>query len=433
MEIKELYDLYKECGGISTDSRKIGKNSMFIALKGDNFDGNDFAVAALEKGAKYVLVSKPSIIEEASKIGRSSSVIVVGDTLKVMQDLACYHRKCFDIPVVAVTGTNGKTTTKELIGAVLAKKYNVAITPGNLNNHIGVPLTLFGIDSRTEMAVVEMGASAPGEIDTLAKVARPTCGLITSVGKAHLQGFGSFEGVKKAKGELYNFLRQTGGVAFYNVDNEILEDMIRARAGMKIVQYGRSLSDFPVQPVTVDEPFLRMGELKTHLVGNYNADNVLAAICVGRFFGVADKKIFEAVSQYVPSNNRSQMVKTENNMLIVDAYNANPTSMAASLDNFAATDFPDKVLILGDMLELGDYSAQAHEEILQKAAAISQEIYLVGKSEFRNALQKTGIKAMHFETSAQLADYFAEHPLKGKSILIKGSNGTRLTTVIEKL
>jgi UDP-N-acetylmuramoyl-tripeptide--D-alanyl-D-alanine ligase len=435
-----LYALYKRSTGITTDSRNIKEGMMFFALKGEKFDGNDFAEAALKAGARYAVVDR-FLLEGTAYRGRKC--IVVENSLAMLQQLAAYHRKQFDIPVVGITGTNGKTTTKELVAAVLSKKYNLVATQANYNNHIGVPLTLFRIDERTDMAVVEMGASAPGEIADLTKVVQPTCGLITTVGKAHLQGFGSFEGVKKAKGELYDILRQRGGVVFYNADNEHLCEMVSHRPGLRTRKYGVREQGVKLLPVTAESPFLKLElehegkpvTISTHLVGDYNADNVMAALAIGTFFEVPFKKMVAAIEAYTPSNSRSQLVKTKQNTLVIDAYNANPSSMRAALDNFARTEFPAKVLMLGDMLELGPDSAKEHLDILQQATAISGEIYLVG-GEFGGVVsQLAGSQAeIHaFPNIDELKAYVTEHPLQDRTILIKGSNGNHMQKVVDAL
>lgn len=440
ISVEDLYALYKKCTGITTDSRKIEEGSMFFALKGEKFDGNDFAEDALKAGAKYAVVDR-FLLEGTSYRGRKC--IVVENTLDMLQKLASYHRMQFDIPVVGITGTNGKTTTKELVAAVLARKFNLVATEANYNNYIGVPLTLFRLNEKTEMAVVEMGASAPGEIACLTQVSQPTCGLITCVGKAHLLGFGSFEGVKKTKGELYDFLRQKGGMVFYNADNEHLSEMVAHRPGLCARKYGVKYQHVTVLQATAEEPFLRMEleyrgnptKIATHLVGDYNADNVMAALCVGEYFDVPYADAIKAIESYVPSNSRSQMVRTERNTLIIDAYNANPSSMRAALDNFAGTGFTGKTLMLGDMLELGENSAAEHQAILERALEVADTIYLVG-DEFSAAAKSVKPESKHvysFPDIAALREYVTEHPVDGATILIKGSNGKHMKEVVPAL
>ena len=434
IEIEELYKLYRKCSGVTTDSRAIEEGSMFFALKGEKFDGNDYAMKALEAGAKFAIVDRPTL--DGANIKGRRYCIVVENVLNTLQKLAAYHREQFEIPVIGITGTNGKTTTKELINAVLSEKYRTVATKGNFNNHIGVPLTLLGIKDKTEIAIVEMGASAPGEINSLVKIAKPTCGIVTNVGKAHLLGFGSFEVIKKTKGELYDFLRQKGGTAFYNADNKVLQEMVSSRNGLVTRKFGVELQGASVLPVSAGNPFLRIKlangvTVSTKLVGSYNADNVMAALCVAEHFGVNDKKAIEAIENYQPSNDRSQMVKTASNCLIVDTYNANPTSMNAALDNFMSTSFEGKMLILGDMLELGDASLSEHVEVLEKAQICASEIIVVG-DEFSKAA-RGGLNVQCFPDVDALREYISANPVKGRTILIKGSHGMHLERLTEVL
>ncbi|MBQ9476153.1 MAG: UDP-N-acetylmuramoyl-tripeptide--D-alanyl-D-alanine ligase, partial [Bacteroidales bacterium] len=413
IEIEELYKLYKKCSGVTTDSRSITEGAMFFALKGETFDGNDFAMKALEAGARYAIVDRPSL--DGANIKGRRYCIVVENVLETLQKLAAYHREQSDIPVVGITGTNGKTTTKELVNAVLSAKYNTVATGGNLNNHIGVPLSLLKINDKTEMAVIEMGASAPGEIAALVKIAKPTCGIVTNVGRAHLLGFGSFEGVKKTKGELYDFLRQKGGTVFYNADNPVLCEMVSSRNGLVARKYGVATQGATILPSTLEEPFLRLQlpggapVVNTRLIGGYNADNVMAALCIARHFDVPEKAAIEAIEAYQPSNDRSQMVRTERNTLIVDTYNANPTSMNAALDNFLASVFENKTLILGDMLELGEVSLTEHVDALDKARRCTDSIILVGE-EFSKAARGVDSVSCFHDVEA-LSNYLEQHPL----------------------
>ena len=440
ISVEELYDLFKKCSGITTDSRQIKDGVMFFALKGEKFDGNDFAEDALKAGAKYAIVDR-FLLEGTAYKGRKC--IVVQDSLAMLQKLAAYHRKQFDIPVVGITGTNGKTTTKELVTAVLSRKYEVVATQANFNNHIGVPLTLFRLNEHTELAVVEMGASAPGEIAELTQIVQPTCGLISTVGKAHLQGFGSFEGVKKTKGELYDHLRQKGGMIFYNADNPDLCEMISYRTGLCTRRYGVREQGVRILPATAESPYLclemeREGKtvtISTHLIGDYNADNVMAALAVGTYFEVPFERMVSAIEAYTPSNSRSQLVKTERNTLIIDAYNANPSSMKAALNNFAGIDFNNKVLMLGDMLELGEDSAAEHLAVLKQAVSTADKVFLVGQ-EFTHAAEQ--LQGAHAEVKAfpdieTLKEYVTEHTLEGCTILIKGSNGKHMPRVVDAL
>ena len=440
ISVEELYALYKKCSGITTDSRNIKDGVMFFALKGEKFDGNDFALEALKSGARYAVVDR-FLLEGTSYRGRKC--IVVENSLGMLQELAAYHRKQMDIPVIGITGTNGKTTTKELVAAVLAKKYNVVATQENFNNHIGVPLTLFRLDEKTDIAVVEMGASAPGEIAGLTKIVQPTCGLITTVGKAHLQGFGSFEGVKKAKGELYDNLRQRGGTAFYNADNENLCEMVSHRQGLRTRRYGVREQGVQILPATADAPFLRMElekngrkvTIATHLVGDYNADNVMAALAIADYFEVPFNKAVAAIEAYTPSNSRSQLVKTRENTLIIDAYNANPSSMRAALDNFASTDFANKVLMLGDMLELGEESSEEHRSALRRAMEVAPRIFVVGESFSRasRTLHADPKQVTAFPDIEALKAFVQENPIKESTVLIKGSNGNHMQKVVDAL
>ncbi len=420
--MKDLYAIFKASAGVNTDTRTIKENQLFFALKGENFDGNAFALQALEAGACYAVVND-SVKENDPRL------IKVKDTLETLKALAAYHRSQLDIPVIGLTGTNGKTTTKELISTVLAAKYKVVATVGNLNNEIGVPLSVLKIGPDAEIAVIEMGASHPDDLKPLLAVSQPSHGLITNVGKAHLEGFGSYEGVMHAKGLLYDYLKETDGIVFANADDPVLQGMLWDRE-MTFIAYG--LDGVEVLPSSASNPFLRMKwadgrTLETHLVGAYNATNVLAALKIGWFFGVHEADAFKAVERYVPSNNRSQLVRTERNTLIVDAYNANPSSMKVALDNLALSE-GRKVALLGDMRELGADSEKEHKKIVDRLKG--QEAILVG-SEFKKAAEGTGIPV--FDTSDALADWLRANPLSGCTVLVKGSRGTRMEKVIDAL
>lgn len=459
MEIISIYNKFKECGKVTTDTRTLKGGEMFFALKGENFDGNEYALKALELGARYAVVNRSSQVGVDCLDGQlpadvASRLVVVEDTLKTLQELARWHRSMTivdgkPLTVIALTGTNGKTTTKELIREVLSVKYRVTATEGNLNNNIGVPLTLLKIDSQTQLAVVEMGASHPGDIKELVDIALPNFGLITNVGKAHLLGFGSFDGVKKTKGELYDYLRRTADKVFINVDNPHLCQMAAERNLQSdperpyslLIPYGLEYQGAAVLPSSAEEPFLRirLGEssigrvICTNLVGSYNADNVLAALAVGEYFGVPFEEAVKAIEAYVPSNNRSQMTLTEHNSLIVDAYNANPTSMAAALENFSNVSAQCKVAMLGDMLELGADSAAEHKTVIDSALSRGfSKVFFVGK-EFAAVAGDSRTEAMFFDTSDELASYIAAHPLIGATVLIKGSRGTRMEKVLPVL
>lgn len=452
MKIMQIYDKFRECGSVTTDSRTLKGGEMFFALKGENFDGNAYALKALEAGAAYAVVNASSEVGTAAAEGRlpsdvSERLVIVEDTLKTLQELARWHRSMTfvdgkPLTVIALTGTNGKTTTKELIREVLSVKYKVTATEGNLNNSIGVPLTLLKIDSQTRIAVVEMGASHPGDIRELVDIALPNYGLITNVGKAHLLGFGSFEGVMATKGELYDYLRRTSDMVFLNVDNPYLCRMAAERNLQSdperpyslVLPYGVEYQGCSVLPADADNPYLRIihpdyGVISTNLVGSYNADNVMAAIAVGGRFGVSLEDAAKAIEAYVPSNNRSQMTKTGRNVLIVDAYNANPSSMDVALKNLSSVVAERKAVMLGDMLELGADSQSLHREVVEKLLVMDLSlICLVGK-EF--AAASAGIDGiLCFETSDALAQWLKENPLDGATTLIKGSRGTKMEKVI---
>ena len=444
MEINELYDIFRKCGKVATDSRKVAGGELFFALKGENFDGNLYAAKALEAGAAYAVVDADSQAVDFSgdyidASGRSR-IIPVTSTLGTLQALARHHRENVRsprLPVIGITGTNGKTTTKELIRSVLAAKFNVKATEGNLNNDIGVPLTILSFTSDVEIAVVEMGASHPDDIEKLVKVSEPDYGIITNVGKAHLLGFGSFDGVKKAKGALYDYVAAHDGEVFVNAGDPDLVSMAESRSGMVLIPYGIENDEVEILPVTPEEPFLRLGfpdgrVLKTALVGSYNAANVLAALCIGRHFGVDEDAAFAAISSYTPSNSRSQMVRTADNTLIVDAYNANPSSMRAALDNFSRIEASHKTALLGDMRELGENSVNEHIDILRLALSLGiSDICLVG-DEFFKAMKSVDCPptVRWYPDSAALASALHDAPLAGHVILIKGSRGIMMEKVL---
>lgn len=439
MNIQELYAFYKEHPVVTTDSRDCPQGSIFVALKGESFDGNKFAVSALEKGCALAVVDDRQVYDTYLENPLDGKLMVlVPDALQAFKDLAREHRRQFTIPIVGITGTNGKTTTKELVRTVLAQKYNVMATEGNFNNDVGVPKTLLRLSPEHQIAVVEMGASHPGDIKTLVETAEPTCGLITNVGKAHLQGFGSLEGVIKTKGELYdNLATRSDSVIFVNADNEHLMGILPSN--IKTVRYSQNKANAYVQgEIVACDPFLRLRwragdgkwqQVATHLIGSYNLDNVLAAVTVGLHFGVDPHAISEAIAGYVPQNNRSQLTETGRNHLIVDAYNANPTSMAAALTNFTLMQVSPKMAILGEMRELGDSSREEHKAVIAKLDECHfDKVWLVGKefvdlpSEYRK-----------FDDVEQVKTAIADEPLEGYYILIKGSNGTRLFQLPEML
>lgn len=439
MELSELYKLYQQHPLITTDSRDCPEGSIFFALKGESFDGNRFAKAALEKGCAYAVIDEREFAEEGN--GR---LILVDNVLTTFKELAREHRRRFDIPVIGITGTNGKTTTKELIAAVLGEKYNVMYTRGNFNNDVGVPKTLFSLRPEHEIAVVEMGASHPGDIKALVDYVEPTCGLITNVGRAHLQGFGSFEGVKRTKGELYDFLESHNGLLFLNESNPDLMEMAAQRDFGRIISYGRDEGGNVEGEVIDCSPFLNFRwrqhlhagqmpanayEVETHLIGAYNLDNMLAAIAVGLHFGVSPAQINHALGHYIPSNNRSQLETTKHNRLIVDAYNANPSSMAAAIDNFKLMKAERKMAILGDMLELGAVSDEEHQKTVDALAAAGiKEVWLVGEE-----FGKTHTAFRKFKNVDEVKAAIAAHRPENYYILIKGSNGIHLSLLPELL
>jgi UDP-N-acetylmuramoyl-tripeptide--D-alanyl-D-alanine ligase len=460
MDIKELYKLYQQHPCITTDSRNCPEGSIFLALKGESFNGNQFALSALEKGCAYAIVD-----EECRTLNTlNSKLILVEDCLQTFKDLAREHRRQFSLPVIGITGTNGKTTTKELIRAVLSECYSVMATEGNFNNDVGVPKTLFRLTDDHDIAVVEMGASHPGDIKTLVETAEPTCGLITNVGRAHLQGFGSFEGVCKTKGELYDYLISHDCPLFVNRDNEYLMKMIKERgeklevrgeriATPDIYYYGQSDSeDILIRGEVVScAPFLKFRwreqdadagytnewmEVQTHLIGAYNLDNMLAAITIGYVNNVPFEQINHALENYVPTNNRSQLTETATNHLIVDAYNANPTSMAAAIDNFKRMEVSPKMAILGKMGELGDVSAEEHEIVVKMLAdAGFDEVWLVG-DEFEKAVSHLSPLTPHlsvFHDVEEVKAAIAKQQPQHKYILIKGSNSVKLFQLPELL
>ena len=431
MEINDLYTIFLASNGVNTDTRTLQPGQLFVALKGETFDGNAYAAKALEAGAAYAVVN--DYVQ-----GDDPRLLRFTDTLQALKELAACHRQHLDIPVIGLTGTNGKTTTKELIREVLATHFTVAATKGNLNNDIGVPLTVLGIGPDAEIAVVEMGANHPDDISALTWVSQPAYGLITNVGKAHLLGFGSFEGVKKAKGQLYDWLSAHDGQAFVNVDDDNLYEMAVSRP-LSIIPYGVAGEDAEILPTSAENPFLRMsigGEtLETKLVGAYNAANVMAALAVGRQFGVPLADGLAAIAAYTPSNNRSQMTRTDRNVVIEDAYNANPSSMAAALDNFALLTADCKIAMLGDMRELGEDSVKEHVKILKKLDDCGLTHACLVGDEFKKALEEAGTPdyVKWFATSDDLAAALAERPLTGATVLVKGSNSIRMGKVLPTL
>lgn len=427
----ELYEIYKRCNGISTDTRNIAEGSLFVALKGANFDANTMIDKALSTGAAHVITSNRDF-------AGNSRATVVDDTLLTLQKLAAHHRRQLDIPIVGLTGTNGKTTTKELISSVLRKKYNVCATKGNFNNHIGVPLSLLSITDDCDIAVIEMGANHPGEIRDLVSIVRPTAGLITNVGIAHIEGFGSFEGVKRTKAELYDQLKADGATIFINATNDNLVGMLGDYD--RCISYGTDADTCFVdghitnRAETLHFEWRHSGAayraVETHLTGAYNLENALAAAAVGTYFDVPEAEICEAIALYEPTNSRSQIVVTQRNRVIMDAYNANPSSMTASVDNFASLQGDNKTLILGAMRELGAESHDRHAALLERIAALGfTSVYLVGEefSEF-----STQYADYHFYTCVD--EVVPEvGKMSSRYVLVKGSNSTKLGSLLEHL
>jgi len=427
--IETLYDLFLRHPHVTTDSRNIPAGSLFFALKGASFNGNHFASQALKAGSSY------AIVDEADAVV-NDRCLLVDNVLETLQSLANHHRKVCGIPVIGITGTNGKTTTKELMAAILSRRYNILYTQGNFNNHIGVPLTILRLTKAHQLAVIEMGANHPGEIKDLCAIADPDYGLITNVGMAHLEGFGSFEGVLRTKGELYDHLRTKGGHIFINMENPYLESIARDIEHIPYATspghplWGEALSCSPFLKLRWFKQYSDQGqEANTHLIGSYNLENVLAAICVGLHFDVSDEAIIEALEQYVPSNNRSQFHQTEQNSLVIDAYNANPTSMAAALRNFKDYEAPRKAVILGSMKELGNVSEEEHKRLAYHIAEANfDRVFLVGE-EFKQANSDYPL----FTDADHFIDYLKEQPLEGYTILIKGSRGNHLESIVPYL
>lgn len=430
MKLSALYQIFLDCQLVTTDSRNCPEGSLFIALKGESFNGNAFAGKALETGCAYAIIDEPEYAVEGDQ-----RYILVDNCLQTLQQLANYHRRQLGTRVIGITGTNGKTTTKELISAVLSQSHNILYTLGNLNNHIGVPSTLLRLKAEHDLAVIEMGANHPGEIKFLSEIAEPDCGIITNVGKAHLEGFGSFEGVIKTKGELYDFLRKKeGSTVFIHHDNAYLMNIA---GGLNLIPYGTEDDLYVNGRITGNSPYLtfewkagKAGEtyqVQTQLIGEYNFPNALAAITIGLFFGVEAAKINEALAGYTPQNNRSQLKKTNDNTLIIDAYNANPTSMMAALQNFRNMEVPHKMLLLGDMRELGAESAAEHQKIADYIKECDfEEVWLVGE-QFAAAEHS-------FKTYPNVQEVIKEletNKPKGYTILIKGSNGIKLSSTVD--
>ena len=434
MKTEDLYQLFLKHRVICTDTRKISKSCLFFALKGETFDANEFASQAIQEGAAYAIVDDKRHV-------LSDKYVLVDNVLSALQDLSAFHRRQLRIPVIGITGSNGKTTTKELIRSVLSQHCRTYATEGNLNNHIGVPLSLLAINENCDIAIIEMGANHQKEIAFLCSLAQPGYGMITNVGKAHLEGFGGVEGVKIAKGELYEYLAQTNGTVFINTDNPTLVDMSRDRDVKNIVGYGKGATNFISGDLKEVSPFLNVEwQLKgredatftaeSNLPGTYNFENILAAICIGNFFKLSPEQVNQGVKSYLPSNNRSQILKTVNNTIICDYYNANPSSMMVALDNLQSVTAEKKAIILGDMFELGLDSPMEHRLIFEKAMATTANRKIFIGEEFHKLKDKS---AEFYKTTADASLALQESPFAGSTVLLKGSRGMKLEGLIPNL
>ena len=428
----ELYKHYLKNPVISTDTRNITEGCIFFALKGDNFNANEFAAQAIEKGAAFVVIDE-------LKFEINSKCLLVNDVLLALQDLARHHRKQLNIPFIGLTGSNGKTTSKELVNAVLSERYKTFATFGNLNNHIGVPLSILSITEDVQIAVIEMGANHQKEIELLCTIAQPTHGIITNVGMAHLDGFGGFEGVKKGKAELYTYLKGTNGYTFVNRDNDFLLEMSVAAGLTKLIYYGTENGNTIKGSLKSSDPFIEVDwtnhdistSVKTNLTGSYNFENILAAICIGDFFDMRPEEINNGLSNYQPKNNRSQLTKTENNTVICDFYNANPSSMNAALNNISKLSANKRIAILGDMFELGPESENQHKRIAEQAFASNlDEIIFIGKYFYAF---KNSEKGIFFQTPDETGQYLMANKITDTLVLLKGSRGMKLESLLQYL
>ncbi|HQZ25414.1 MAG TPA: UDP-N-acetylmuramoyl-tripeptide--D-alanyl-D-alanine ligase [Flavobacterium sp.] len=427
MDISYIHSLFLKCSSVSIDTRKIEANSLFVAIKGENFDANTFAKEALEKGASYVIIDNENYFID-------QRTILVENSLSALQALAKFHRQFLKLPIIALTGSNGKTTTKELINVVLSKKFKTKATIGNLNNHIGVPLTLLSFDSETEFGIVEMGANHQKEIEFLCELATPDYGYITNFGKAHLEGFGGVEGVIKGKSEMYQYLAQNDKLAFINLEDKI---QVEKASALKCYTFGIKKEHASVNINSIAaNPFVEVQfsdlQIKTHLIGLYNANNINAALAIGKYFGVDDTEIKDALESYIPENNRSQLISKGTNQIILDAYNANPSSMAVAIENFLQLDDSNKVMILGDMFELGTESAQEHKAIINLLLDTKDvAFYLVGKEFYAHRVNSKNF--YFYETFDAFSEYLNGIKLENSSILIKGSRGMALERTLQFL
>jgi len=430
MKTEQLYELYKNSTGITTDSRTVGTGQIFFALWGDKYNGNKFAAEALEKGASCAVIDDP--------LFETDKTVLVDDCLFELQALANHHRKTMNVPVLAITGTNGKTTTKELLAAIMSKKLKVHYTKGNLNNHIGVPLTILSAPEGTEMMIIEMGANHIGEIRTLCLIAKPDYGIITNIGTAHLEGFGTVDGIIKAKTELFEYLKKVNGIALYNDKNPLLTEKIFKYVLRAVPFSDPTGTELLVEKLPSDlnlnvslDYFHETYKIKTNLFGDYNIENIKAAVATGLFFEVKLKDIAEAVENYVPANNRSQVKETANNTIICDSYNANPVSMNLAIESFSSLNNEKKLVILGDMLELGEKSEVEHSRIIDKLKLLKLENALLAGPIFNKVAQKAGIKS--FVSVTKLIDHLKAEHVKGFTVLIKGSRGMGLEKIYDLL
>ena len=419
MQISRLHKIFLKNPRISTDSRLATKDSLFFALKGKNFNGNEYAEKAINKGCKYAIIDE-------SKYKKNKNFILVKDCLKTLQELALFHRNTLKIPVIGITGSNGKTTSKELIYSCLSTELTTAFTKGNLNNHIGVPLSLLEINQKHKIAIIEMGANHEGEIKFLCEIANPNFGIITNIGKAHLEGFESFDGVKRTKNELFNYIRKIGGIIFLNNDDEMLRKL---STDIKSIKYGKSGDIVGEElPSSIFSELIYNGnKISSYLIGDYQFYNIMLAICVADYFNINEKNIINAIKSYYPVNNRSQVIESNSNLIILDAYNANPSSMSKMIKSFSKIDKKNKVCVLGDMAELGDYSREEHLAIVKLIKNLNLKYYFVG-IEFLKLNQKNS-----FENIDLLKKYLKNNPLSESTILVKGSRSQKLEKIIDIL